>query len=408
MIGSLDYNQKHAVILGGGLAGLLMAYRLAQLDFEVEVLESSERFGGLIETAETSFGLAEKAAHTVRVTPKMHQFLNEIGVEMTPTRTNRKYVLRGGKPRMIPLNPFEGLGCMWRMFMKLSPGGSNSIADWALHHLGQAALDHAVTPMCHGIYAAPPENLSITAAFPSLAPAPSQSLAGKIKEVQASHKGRARVMAPLKGMEDIITQLLKKLEGFPNVTLKMGQKIAHLPDAPNIILCSPMNSVGKLLKDESLAHHPYVPLIAATVFVEKQKNFLEGIGVLHSRGENVKSLGILFNSSSFAGRVKDEDKVASFTLMMGGYGNEDILNLSDGQLYTLCEEELQRILNIRTKPLQVIPARWSRALPLYSRELESHWQNLKDGWCATPGRVVFANWSGSISLRGMVESVMDL
>ena len=43
-----------------------------------------------------------------------------------------------------------------------------SLADFVSRRLGRGVLDTLVAPMCAGIFAAPPENLSAAAAFPLL------------------------------------------------------------------------------------------------------------------------------------------------------------------------------------------------------------------------------------------------
>jgi hypothetical protein len=47
-------------------------------------------------------------------------------------------------------------------------------------------------------------------------------------------------------------------------------------------------------------------------------------------------------------------------------------------------------------------------LPQYSVDLPNVWQKALDSWCVIPGRVLFGNYTGQISLRGMIESAAAL
>jgi hypothetical protein len=52
--------------------------------------------------------------------------------------------------------------------------------------------------------------------------------------------------------------------------------------------------------------------------------------------------------------------------------------------------------------------RHASALPLYSAELVRAWLGLRQSWCAKPGRILFGNYTGQLSIRGMIESMSSL
>ena len=123
--------------------------------------------------------------------------------------------------------------------------------------------------------------------------------------------------------------------------------------------------------------------------------------------EQTKSLGILFNSSSFADRVVDDSHLASFTVMMGGTAQPNWLTASDDEIRQTIKLELSSFLGIR-EPLDVAIHRWPAALPQYSVSVRDVWVCARESWCATPGRILFGNYTGQISLRGMIESAATL
>ncbi|MFL6210415.1 MAG: hypothetical protein ACJ74W_16280 [Pyrinomonadaceae bacterium] len=36
------------------------------------------------------------------------------------------------------------------------------------------------------------------------------------------------------------------------------------------------------------------------------------------------------------------------------------------------------------------------------------WQTAQAAWCATPGRILFGNYTGQVSLRGMIERALTM
>ena len=74
----------------------------------------------------------------------------------------------------------------------------------------------------------------------------------------------------------------------------------------------------------------YTPLVSVTAFVERSAmaHEVNGVGVLIPAVEKRSCLGILF-SSRLSGRVTNEAKHASFTLMMGGSADRGWVNADD-------------------------------------------------------------------------------
>jgi hypothetical protein len=89
--------------------------------------------------------------------------------------------------------------------------------------------------------------------------------------------------------------------------------------------------------------------------------------------------------------------------MLGGTSQSEWLNASDYQIESAIRKELKSLLGIEDVWRLVIH-RWPTALPQYSTALPGVWQYARTTWCAVPGRMLFGNYTGQISLRGMIES----
>jgi protoporphyrinogen oxidase len=80
MIGSLDSRSREVTVVGAGIAGLLAAYYLDKKGWQVRLIESKSRSGGLLETSLSSYGLVESAAHSIPASPEVVKHFQELGV----------------------------------------------------------------------------------------------------------------------------------------------------------------------------------------------------------------------------------------------------------------------------------------------------------------------------------------
>jgi oxygen-dependent protoporphyrinogen oxidase len=428
VIGTLNPRSKEVTIIGGGFSGLLLAERLDRAGYEVTLFESA-RAGGLIRTIQTEFGIVEQAAQSFLATEAMKQLCVDLGVELVPVKpdSTARFIYREGKLRKFPLSVWEAFKAFIRAyFMLAAKKGTPAATDlesWGRRHLGRAAVEYLLTPFVRGIYGARPRELSVPLAFPKLTIPRGHSLlsfllAGILRGRSKGKEPRPKMMSPSKGVGELVERLRERVSGRLGKRFHENTPIDALPlYVHNMILCVPTSEAAKLLDahDAALASAlrevPYSPLISATVFFPKQSvpKSLRGVGVLVPERESDRAcLGVLFNSSAFSGRVTDAERFASFTVMLGGTSGAALLDRSDKDLRELAATEAQALLGIQARPLGVFLNRWPKAVPIYGSELERAWSAARAGWCSKPGRIIFGNHSGQVSLRGMVDSANQL
>lgn len=406
MLGHLNTDVKEVTIIGAGYAGLLSAYRLLQNGCTVTLHESATRSGGLISTCTTQYGPAESAAHSIRSSSEILQLFSDLDLPYVQAKTKKKFILRNGQLRGNPLTFWEMVTAGRQAGFKKSGGRYLTLAEWTRQHVGPGAINNAMAPLAHGIYAAEPEELDQQLAFPRMTIPEGQTLVDKVFKNKTPAE-KSIVIAPANGMADLITRLTEFIQSHPNGQIIYNSNVETLPQAANILISTPANIAGRLIRSDRLANIKYASMVTATVFVKTadiQK--LQGIGVLNARGEDKKILGILFNSSTFDNRVQPH--YVSLTVMMGGTSNPDILQKTDQEIETLIRSELMRILDFKGEWLSTHLTRWPNAIPLYSAELRETLDELKGGWCAKPGRILFGNYTGEVSIRGMCQSSLAL
>lgn len=429
MIGTLDQRYREATVVGAGVAGMLAAYALDKRGYCVTLLEQNQRAGGLIQTTSTDCGIAESAAHSLIATSAVRELCSDLGVELVERQkeSTAKYILRDGRLRRFPLSFGEAMRALGHAAFSRSnvdemysaeADATPDLESWALKHLGKPALDYLLTPFVRGIYGVQPAELGVGTAFPFLKLPAGKTLLGAAltrRRKRASKKQTKHRAAPRYGMGDLVGHLEQRLEQRLGSRFRKGEKIDHLPDASNVIIATPAYAAANLVEAaseplaENLRSVRYTPIVSVTTFVDR-RNFthpVSGVGVLMPSREETKSLGILFNSSSFANRVSDEGRFASFTVMMGGTAHPEWLDASDAEIQQAIKFEMATLLGIREPHCTVIH-RWPAALPQYSVDLPKVWQKARDSWCIIPGRILFGNYTGQISLRGMIESAASL
>lgn len=421
MIGELNRKYREVTIVGAGIAGMLAAYALDKRGYRVTLLEQKERAGGLIATKKTEYGIAESAAHSLIATETVKELGRDLGVELIEPRkeARAKYIVRDGKLCRFPLTLPEAMNALGHAAFKRSENGMAQDLDaWARLHLGDAAADYLLTPFVRGIYGVQPSELGVATAFPSLKLEAGKTLLPSIirkRFARSAKKEKKQRVAPRLGMGDLVRRLGLHLDERLGPRFRRQEKIRELPDAPNVILATPAYAAANLLQRlvpqlaEQLRTVRYTPIVSVTTFVERHAftQPVNGVGVLMPAREQTKSLGILFNSSSFEYRVTDESRFASFTVMMGGTAHPEWLDCPDKEIQQAIKLELSALLGIRELAFTVIH-RWPVALPQYSVDLPNVWQKARDSWCIIPGRILFGNYTGQISLRGMIESAVNL
>jgi protoporphyrinogen/coproporphyrinogen III oxidase len=189
------------VIVGGGIAGLSIAWyleqevRAAQLDLRYTLLEASERWGGHILSEQVEVGgqtFVVEAGPDSFLTqkPAALQLAHELGLAARLLGTNdhmrQTYVLHQGKPIPLPdgvllivptkfmpfvQSPLISLLGKLRMGMDLfiprrRDGADETLADFVRRRLGGEALDKIAEPLLSGIYNAEAERQSLLATFP--------------------------------------------------------------------------------------------------------------------------------------------------------------------------------------------------------------------------------------------------
>lgn len=396
---------KPVLVIGGGISGLSTAYWLTKLDVPCEVVEKSNRLGGLLSSEKTSFGLVESAANGFLAQDDIVDLCEDLGVELAERKgfRKRKFIFRK-KPRRWPLSFKETLPFIKgllkfifrrKAFLEIKP--RQTLSEWAEERFGKAALEWLIAPALQGVYAGNPQRLSARMVL--------GAFAGKSLRRKTGLRG---TLAPKNGMGELVQALEDWLTGKGVLLSKSSSTFSYDKDKYGGVVVAtsafdlrsladgPLKDSLPQLEVESL------PLVSATLFFKPASSDLKGFGCLFPRREGFYSLGVLFNECIFEGR----SEVRSETWILGGAFQKNAARLSDDEILRQIKEDRKRLYRLEDHApiLYSKITRWEQALPHVNIDLEEQIQKLD----LPKGIYLSGNYLGRIGLSQIVSRNKEL
>jgi protoporphyrinogen/coproporphyrinogen III oxidase len=422
-----DQPVRHAVVVGGGIAGLAAAWFLQRQratdgdDFRITLLEASDRPGGKLQTIHQD-GLTIEAGPDsfLSYKPAGVQLARDLGIEdrIIGTRDTGggTFILRDGRLEPLP----EGITMLVPTKLKplmrsrlLSTRGKlrmaaeyfvpqkqdeedESIGSFITRRLGREAFEHMAQPLLSGIFAGDADRLSLGATFP------------RLRDIERKHGGLVRGMlaqrreaaaresgpeAPptyppfisfASGMGELADALVERLtevdlrtghhaqqvrkkNGRYQVQLSDGEMI----DADAVLLATPAYITADLLRvlDGELAavlrriRYVSSATISLAYRTPEIESVQEGRGFVIPHVEDRELTAVTWVSNKFDGRAPDG--ISLLRTFVGRAGREGAVDLPDDALLEIVQRELREILGIDARPAMSWITRWHRAMPQY-------------------------------------------
>lgn len=264
---------KRVVIVGGGIAGLATAHRVAELNrnfqksFEIIVCEASSEWGGIIKTVSCDGFVMEQGPDCfISDKPWGLDLCDRLGLKnelvSTQEQFRRSFILHKNKLIPVPAGLYLTIPTNGKAFLNLPgislwgkirmlfdffiPAGDGkkdeSMGQFIRRRFGSEVLEKIAQPMIAGIYSANPENLSVLATFPKFKKMESEAgsllkacWVGKEKRTSLSEASGPRYslfVSFRKGMQTLTDALIAQLTSWkdPNlcIDLKINTPISHI------------------------------------------------------------------------------------------------------------------------------------------------------------------------------------
>jgi oxygen-dependent protoporphyrinogen oxidase len=445
----------HVAVVGAGISGLACAYRLQQLGVAVTVFESNSAAGGMIESVEQNSVLFEAGPQSFQGTPALLELIRELGLEPQLQKADPRaprFVLLHGHLRKIPMSPQALLTSSllnpvsrWKIasepFKKSQPPTEEeSVAAFVRRKFGHEILEYLVAPFVSGVYAGDPEKLSLKAAFPTLdewerqygsvlrgamkSRPPKEQRAGgpplcsfthgvaTLPRAMAAKLGDAMQYESRAVSVDFASAARRADPGAGSSgeirIVRNGQEQSAAANA--VVIATPAYSAAHLVETSSphlaqtlsgIAYAP-VAVVACTYYRQQVGDPLEGFGFLVPRGEKVRTLGTVWNSSLFPGRAHEGS--VTITSFIGGATDPEIMDLHEEKVAAIVTEENARILGITGPPVEVAVWKYPRALPQYNLGHGHIVESIRDAERASPGLFFAGNYLEGPAVGRCVEN----
>lgn len=417
--------RKQAVVIGGGIAGLVAAYDLVQAGWTVEVHEASDRWGGKVWSSPVGDRLVDAGpdAFLARVEPG-RRLCADLGLEAeltSPVSPVPAYLARDGALHQLPAGSMLGVptdldvlrggglisaeGIAAAEADRTAPAtpirtpssdGAGGIIDdisvgaFCRARLGDEITDRLVDPLLGGINASDIDSLSLRAGAPLLASAADRGPSlmaelARLRPATGATLGTSVGAQPVfygvpGGTARIIDALLSALEGSGRTKLNLHAPITALDqvvggtgadDVP-VIVGTPTFAAAEIVGAASpdaaalLAGIEYASV--AQVMVELPRTAVEyeldASGILFPRVDGTMLTACTWMSTKWA-HYRRPDSVL-LRLSSGRFGDERPADHDDASLVAALLDDLRTVLAVDGDPIATRVMRWNRALPQYS------------------------------------------
>jgi oxygen-dependent protoporphyrinogen oxidase len=395
------------LVVGGGIAGLTVAYDLGRRGLDVLVLEEQERLGGLISTfARDGFLMDGGPDAFLRAKPHARALCEELGLgaELIPTNPERRrvYVLHRGRLHALPegfrltvptrLRPFLSTSLFsWRGKLRIvlerwipprRNGTEESVASFVTRRFGKEALERVGEPLLAGIHCGDAAKLSMDLLFPNLVALERRHGSLTRGMAAAGMGGEETVFLSLAGgMGRLVERLAQEIrgeirlgqrvveirmrdQGF-EITLASGERVA----SSAVVLALPIRVSEKLLATfapRAASELSRIETVSTAVVFhafrrENVRHPLDGYGFVVPESEPNRLLAATFVSTKFPFRAPDTDVL--LRAFLGGRRDLQILDSSDVDLEALSLRELERVLGPLGAPRFSRVVRWADRTP---------------------------------------------
>jgi oxygen-dependent protoporphyrinogen oxidase len=388
------------LVVGDGVTGLALGFALRARGADATVLEAAPRAGGHVRTVEEDGFRVEAGPNGfLSREPATLELAAALGLEPLEARpeAKRRYIVRGGRLCVVPsgppgllmspaLSPAGRLRLALEPFARRAPEGvEETVHAFAARRIGGEAADMLVDAAVAGISAGDSRALSVDAAFPLMREMEREHGSLVRAMVARARAGRiARILSFADGLEAMTAALaarlgpalrtdarvvtLERRGATWRATLEHGSAL----EAENVVLAAPSHAVAPVVEPldpalaAGLAGLPFagVAVVALAYPVAAVPRRLDGYGYLVTRGEGMGTLGVLWDSTLFAGPAPEG--MALLRAVLGGSRGPDVVGRAERTLEAAARNELERVMGVTAAPARAWTFRRPRAIAQYT------------------------------------------
>ena len=387
---------RHVVVIGAGITGLTVAYwlqhhaRARGQALQVTVLESGRSVGGHVQTVRDDGFVVEAGPNGfLDREPSMTALVQALGLEprLIEARPEaaRRFIVRGGRLCLVPQSPASllrtpALSLRGRLRMLYEPfakgptaGVEETVFEFARRRIGEEAADVFVDTAVAGISGGDSRRLSAGAQFPMMLEMEREH--GSLMKAMIARRRRGVRSPTLRTFDGGMGVITGRLAETLGNSVRTGVEVTGITrdggdwqistgagpsfTASHVVLATSALRASLMTRDvdpelsSALGTIPVSPVTVVGLAYRSSDipRDLDGYGYLVTRGEGLLTLGVLWESSLFAGRAPEG--MVLLRVMMGGARSPQVSTL-DGQAATrVALAELQTVFGVTAAPTRV-------------------------------------------------------
>ncbi len=366
-------------MVGGGVAGLAAALRLAEAGARVTLVDGSARLGGKLltidgwEAGAENFLMRDPAggpSAAARLATELGlQIVHPTGVPAALYLDGTLKPLPGGTILGIP-GPHTDLTGVAKAIDNdrdlgkpvLAAGDDVSVGELVRERLGDDVVRKLVDPLLGGVYAGRADQLSLAATMP-----------GVHKLLQTTHtlsEAVARAMRPtdggpifgtvVGGLSRLIEAIQERLTAL-GVEIRLGTPVRDLSevDSDGVVLAVPGGKAHRLLPAVPSLDYASVALVS---LVLPRFELPELSGFLVPEGEGLTIKAATFFTRKWPHLTGGDVLIRA---SIGRAGAAEVLQRPDLSLQEIAYHDLSLVLGALDKPVRATVQRWGGGLPQY-------------------------------------------
>ncbi|MDT5016338.1 MAG: protoporphyrinogen/coproporphyrinogen oxidase [Mycobacterium sp.] len=392
-------------IVGGGISGLVAAYRLrvaAGPDASITLFDPADRLGGVLRTEPVGGQPLDVGAEAfVARRPEVPALLAELGLahKQIGTTGARPLIYSQGRLHPLPKDTLQGIPAQpsalaglvddatitWMRDERTRPftwrvGADPTVADLVGDRFGEQVVSRSVDPLLAGVYAGSAATIGVRSAVPTLAAVldrGARNLTDAVREALPPPTGS--VFGAVDGGHAVLVDELIRRAGahWVQVAVEQVNRSPHgwevvddegaRHDADAVVLAVPAPRLPRLI--EAIAPRTAAAArriaVASTALVALAlpggTPLPEQSGILVAGGERLHAKAITLSTKKWGRRGNAE----LVRLSYGRFGDDLARSAGDEDLLAWSAQDLAAVFGVDTEPVDCHVQRWIDAMPQY-------------------------------------------
>ncbi|MEU5840522.1 protoporphyrinogen oxidase [Rhodococcus sp. NPDC047139] len=392
-------------VVGGGISGLVAAYRLRRsfgAAARIVVLERSARLGGKLRTVPFAGDPVDVGAEAfIARRPEVEELVAELGLadQLVYPSGARPLLFAGARLHPLPTGTLMGIPASAQAVeglvdddtlaritaeptlpLRWDRGTDMSVADLVRSRFGEQVVRRSVDPLLGGVYSGLSDTAGVRAAVPTLAAAldaGATSLSDAVARALPAPSD-APVFGTLReGYGVLLEALVRAADAeFLYGTAASGLRrtggkwsVDPIGEVDGVVLAVPAPDAARLLADsvrpaaQWVAQIPLASSVVVALAFPHDTGLPQNSGILVATGEDLSAKAFTLSSRKWPHLA--ERPVALVRASFGRFGDDALVDAPETQLVELARTDLATVTGFDAQPVAAFVQRWHGGLPQY-------------------------------------------